>query len=80
MCSSVNDNYDGLGAEWLAQSGLLDDDGATADRSGQESVLDPVEVSRPAGEGEAEARASAAGSCSGECASCRTERSSEEGK
>lgn len=72
--------YDGFGAEWLAQSGLLDDDGATADRSGQESVLDPVEVSRTAGEGEAEARASAAGSCSGECASCRCGGSEGEGE
>lgn len=65
------EHYDGLGREWLIQSGLIASSGEGADRSGQNGLLHPVEVSRPAGEGEAEARAAAAGSCSRECASCR---------
>lgn len=72
--------YDGFGAEWLAKSGLLDDDGAAADRGGQNGLLHPVEVSRPAGEGEAETRAAASGSCSGECAGCRCGGSEGEGE
>jgi len=65
------EHYDGVGREWLIQSGLIASSGESADQRGQESVLDQVEVSRPAGSGEAEARAAAAGSCSGECATCR---------
>ena len=39
--------YDGLGAEWLAQSGLLDEGGAGSDRSGQDRLLDQMEVQGP---------------------------------
>ncbi|MCQ4282571.1 hypothetical protein NA633_05610 [Pseudomonas stutzeri] len=63
--------YDGFGAEWLAKSGLLDDAGAAADRSGQNGLPDPLEGARPEGAGEAEAGERTAGGCSGECATCR---------
>ncbi len=64
------EHYDGVGHDWLIQSGLIASDGQGADRSGQNGLPDQVEVSRPAGSGEAEARAAAAGSCSRGCAGC----------
>lgn len=62
--------YDGFGAEWLAKSGLLDEGGAGSDRSGQDRMFDPLEVPRPTGAGEAEARAATVGRCSRGCAGC----------
>jgi len=63
--------YDGFGAELLMQSGLIAASGSSADQRGQASLPDPVEGARPQGAGEAEAGQRTAGSCSGECATCR---------
>lgn len=62
--------YDGLGAEWLAQSGLLDEGGAGSDRNGQDGLLDQMEVPGAIRGGAAEEGPGIAGSCSRDCASC----------
>ena len=63
--------YDGFGAEWLIQSGLIASSGESTDQRGQASLPDPVEGARSQGAGEAEAGERSVGGCSGECAACR---------
>jgi len=74
------EHYEGVGREWLIESGLIAASGSGADRSGQTGLPDPVEGERPQGAGEAEAGERSAGGCSGECASCRCGGSEGEGE
>lgn len=80
MCSSVNDNYDGVGRDWLIKSGLIAASGQGSDGRGQNGLPDPVEGARSQGAGKAEAGQRPAGSCSGECATCRSASAEGEGE
>ena len=74
------EHYYGVGRDWLIQSGLIASSGESADRSGQNGLPDQVEGARPQGAGEAETGERPAGSCSGECATCRCGGSEGEGE
>ena len=80
MCSGVNDNYDGVGREWLIQSGLIAASGQGSDRSGQDSLSPSLEMPGSEGEGKAAAVPSAARSCSGQCEACRGSGATGEGE
>lgn len=64
------EHYDGVGREWLIQSGLIASSGEGADRSGQNGLPDQVEGARPHGEGAAEASAAVPVGCASGCTSC----------
>lgn len=64
------EHYEGVGAEWLAEFGLIAADGSPVDRSGQDSLLDPVEVPRTKGIGASDASAAIALDRACECAGC----------
>lgn len=63
-------HYEGVGAEWLAQSGLIAASGAEEDRGGQDRLPDQVELPGVEGSGEAAAGKRATGGCARGCAGC----------
>lgn len=74
------EHYDGVGREWLIQSGLIATSGESGNRGGQESVLDSVQVPELATEREEGGRGASLGSCSGECPTCRCGGAESEGR
>ncbi|GEM_PF-4091789 len=63
------EHYDGLGREWLIESGLIEPVGESTDRSGQDGLLDSVEVPGTEGRGAESEGQGIALDCACECAS-----------